>query len=651
MLLRGGYKLAKSKNKETIEQNYNENSIEVLEGLDAVRKRPGMYIGGKGIEALHHMVTEVVDNSVDESLGGHANEINLAIEKDGSVSVSDNGRGIPVGMNEKMKKSSLEIVFTVLHSGGKFGGNGYKISGGLHGVGLSVVNALSTEVKIAVEREGFLWELLLKNQVAPKPIKKVKKSTNTGTTINFKPDPTIFDTVTFEYDRLARKLKETAFLVKNLKLTLEDKRKEEVRSETFQYSGGIVDFVTEINTDKTPEHKKVLYFSDNKDGVEMECAIQYTEDFAENTYSYVNNIRTIEGGTHEQGFKTALTRAANDIARKRKILKDKDKNLSGDDVRDGITCILSLRMPDPSFEGQTKSKLSNSEIRGVADSIAYDHLSKLFNSNPTILANIVKRAQETAKIKETIKKSKEVSKSKSTIEIAGLSGKFAKCTTNNPDEAEIYLVEGDSAGGSAKSGRDRFFQAILPLRGKVINCEKQKLSKVLSNEEIRTMINAIGTGIGKEFDIESTKYKKIVIMTDADVDGEHIRTLLLTFFYKFMRPLIEAGYVYIAQPPLYKISYGTKDDEDIYVYSDTEKEEVMNTFKGKKFSIQRYKGLGEMNADQLWDTTMNPQTRSLIKLGVRDVLEANEVFSILMGDKVEPRRLFIEEHANEARID
>lgn len=630
------------------EQQYNENDIQVLEGLDAVRKRPGMYIGGTGLASLHHMVYEVVDNSVDEALAGHATEINVTIEADGSVTVRDNGRGIPVGIHKQFGKSALEIIFTILHSGGKFGGGGYKVSGGLHGVGLSVVNALSKWVEVEVEREGKVWTLRLEEGKAVKPVKSGKKTKRTGTSIRFMPDDNIFDTVKFERDMLIQRFKETAYLTKGLKLTIEDLRTKDGKREEFQFDGGIVDLVKDINESKNAIHKKILYFDATKDDVQLEVALQYTEDYNDNTLSYVNNIRTKDGGTHEQGMKLALTRVVNDVARKKKILKEKDKNLNGDDIREGLTCVLSVKMPDPSFEGQIKSKLASGEVRGIADSVVSEQLQQLFGANPTVLSAIVKKAQIAAKAREAMKRSKEANKEKNTLDIAGLSGKFAKCTSKNSKEAELYLVEGDSAGGSAKQGRNRFFQAILPLRGKVINAEKKKLSSVLANEEIRTIITAIGTGIGKELDPSKTKYEKIIIMTDADVDGEHIRTLLLTFFYKFMRPLIEEGYLYIAQPPLFKIS---TQKEDFYAYSDAERDAIYKELKGKKFTTQRYKGLGEMNADQLWDTTMNPETRSLLRVTLADALYADKIFSVLMGDKVEERRAFIDDHAAEAEID
>lgn len=645
----------KKKKKVQIPEQYNENDIQVLEGLDAVRKRPGMYIGGTGIGALHHMVYEVVDNSVDEALAGHANEINITIEQDGSVSVEDNGRGIPVGMHKKMKRSALEVIFTILHSGGKFGGNGYKVSGGLHGVGLSVVNALSTVVEVHIEREGKLWYLKLENGEPVEPVKAIGKSDKTGTKIRFYPDGSIFETTKFDFDVLAQRFKETAYLSRGLKISIQDLRKKQVKKEIYQFEGGINDLVTDINSSKEVLHKKPLYFIGSKfnevtnSDVEMECSFQYTDDYNDNTFSYVNNIRTRDGGTHEAGFKQALTRAVNDIARKKKILKEKDKNLDGNDIREGLTCIISIKMADPQFEGQTKGKLASGEIRGLADSISSEKLSELLTDNPAVLTAIVKKAQSAAKAREAMKKSREVNKTKSTLDIAGLSGKFAKCTTKDAKEAELYLVEGDSAGGSAKQGRNRFFQAILPLRGKVINTEKNKLSKVLSNEEIKTIITAIGAGIGKEFDPANSKFHKVVIMTDADVDGEHIRTLLLTFFFRFMRPLIDEGYLYIAQPPLYKIEHGKKEVE--YAFSDKERDSILESLGNKKYSIQRYKGLGEMNADQLWETTMDPETRSLIRIRVEDAIYADKVFELLMGDKVEPRRAFIEEHANEAEID
>ena len=594
------------------------------------------------------MVYEIVDNSVDEALVGYADSIEVVLEADGSVSVRDNGRGIPVGKNKKFKKSALEIILTVLHSGGKFGGGGYDRSGGLHGVGLSVVNALSSWVEVTVDREGKEWFLRMENMKAVKPVASIGDSARTGTKVRFMPDVTIFETVDFDYDILATRFKETAFLLKGISITLTDKRRPKEKTETFCYEDGVAGFVKEFNKSKKVLHKDVIHFAVEKDNTYVEAALQYTEDYTDNTFSYVNNIRTTDGGSHEQGFKTALTRAVNDVARKRNILKDKDKNLNGDDVREGLSCILSIRMSEPQFEGQTKGKLSSSEVKGIVEGIVGEQLQALFQEKPSILTAIVKKAQNAAKIREALKKTREVSKNKSVFDIAGMSSKFAGCTSRDPKETELYLVEGDSAGGSAKQGRERYFQAILPLRGKVINSEKAKLSDVLGNEEIKTIITAIGAGIGKDFDATTAKFQKVIIMTDADIDGEHIRTLLLTFFYRFMRELIEEGFVYIARPPLYKISSGK---ESHYAFSDKEKDEIIRSMKSKKVEIQRYKGLGEMNADQLWETTMNPQTRSLIRVNVADGMYANEIFETLMGSKVDKRREFIEDHAREANLD
>lgn len=629
-------------------KDYGADNIEVLEGLEAVRKRPGMYIGGTGSKALHHMVYEVVDNSVDEALAGHCDTINIFLEKDGSVTVQDNGRGIPVGKHSKFNKSALEIIMTVLHSGGKFNKDNYAFSGGLHGVGLSVVNALSSKVIVTVKREGHIWELELERGEVKGSIKKVGKTKETGTQINFHPDGEIFETTLFNYDILVQRFKEMAFLNKGLTIVITDNREKKPISESFTFEGGIVQFIEELNKVKNTLHNEVIFFQGEKEGVIFECALQYTNDFTENIVSFANNIRTADGGTHEEGFKRALSRSLNDAARKKKILKAKDTNLTGDDLREGLTLVISIKVPEPQFEGQTKGKLVNTEVRGISDSIASENLTNYFLDHPTIVTKIVKKAKEAAKAREMARKSKEVNSKKNTVDIAGLSSKLAKCTSKNPDETELYIVEGDSAGGSAKQGRNRYFQAILPLRGKVINSEKARLSKILSNEEIKTMIATIGTGIGKDFDIENAKYKKIVIMTDADVDGEHIRTLLLTFFYRFMKPLIDEGYIYIAKPPLYKITQGKNVE---YVFTENEKNKLLKEWKGKKVEIQRYKGLGEMDPKQLWETTMDPAHRVLIRVTETDAIVSDKIFTTLMGSGVDERREFIKRHAKYANID
>lgn len=634
----------KRKTKKEITQNvtnYDESAIEILEGLDAVRLRPGMYVGGTNEKALHHLIYEILDNSVDEALNGHGKVINLILHKDGSIEVADEGRGIPVGIKEGYGISALELLMTSLHSGGKFGQGGYKTSGGLHGVGLTVVNALSKWIEATVKRDGKIHHIRLDNQEVTKKLKVIGKTKETGSTIRFMPDEDIFDTIEFQPDVIKSRLKETAYLMGGIKLTFTDMRAENPKTYEYAFSGGISSYVEDLNKDKEPVHKKVLSFSEVKENFEVEYAFQYTSNYEEIALSYVNNVRTTDGGTHEQGLKTGLTKALNEVGRKQNILKAKDKNITGDDIREGLTYVMSVKIGDPKFEGQTKSKLQNSEVVGIMNSIAYEHFTRIFESNKPILTAIIKRAQLSAKNKESMKQTKELTKSKNTIDIEGLSSKFARCTTNNPDEAELYLVEGDSAGGSAKQGRNRYFQAILPLRGKIVNTEKATLAKILANEEIRTMINAIGAGVGKDTDPSASNYKKIIFMTDADVDGEHIDVLLLTFFYRFLRPLIEAGYIYLAMPPLYKIENGKNV---YYVYNEKEKNDLLATLKGK-VKLQRYKGLGEMNADQLWETTMDPEVRTLVQVTIEDAIYANETISMLMGDLVEPRRQFIEENA------
>lgn len=625
--------------------NYSEKDIEILEGLDAVRRRPGMYIGGTGIKALHHMFYEILDNAVDEAISGYCNEIRVTINKDGSVTVADNGRGIPVRKHPKLKKSTLEVILTTLHSGSKFGGNKYSYSGGLHGVGLSVVNALSEKLTVQVHREGQIWELNLEKGKPIDTTTPIGTTDKTGTIVTFKPDDTIFESVVFNSETMMDRIKEIAFLNQGLTIYFSDKREEPHIEEVFSYNGGITEYVAEINKTKTPLHKEVIFFRNERDNVVVECAMQYTDDFTESIYSFVNNVKTVDGGTHELGFKYGLSRVVNEIARVKNILKDKDSNISGDDIREGLTAVINIKMKEPQFEGQTKGKLTNTEVRSIVDSITFESLYNYFNKNTSVLSTIVNKAKEAARAREAERKARQISNKKNTTDIAGLSSKLAQCTSRKPEECELFIVEGNSAGGTAKQGRDRNFQAILPLRGKILNSEKSRITKILSSNEIKTIIAAIGAGIGKDFSIDKVKYHKIIIMTDADVDGEHIRTLLLTFFYRFMKPLIDEGYIYIARPPLYKITKGKRVE---YVFTEKEKDRLLEEL-GENAEVQRYKGLGEMNPDQLWDTTMNPETRTLLKVTLDDALAADEIFTILMGDKVEPRREFIQNNAKLVR--
>lgn len=626
------------------EQTYDENQIQVLEGLDAVRKRPGMYIGSTSGKGLHHLVWEIVDNSIDEALAGYCDEVNVVIEKDNSITVTDNGRGIPVGIQEKVGRPAVEVILTVLHAGGKFGGGGYKVSGGLHGVGSSVVNALSKELEVYVHRDGKIHYQKYERGVPCFDLKVIGDTEKTGTIIHFVPDKEIFtETVEFEYDILATRIRELAFLNRGLKICLQDKRGEEIKEQEYHYEGGIKSYVEHLNRSKELVHDEPIYIEGEKDEIVVEIAMQYNEGFASNLYSFANNINTYEGGTHEFGFKTALTRVINDYGRKHNIFKENDANLTGEDVREGLTAILSIKHPDPQFEGQTKTKLGNSEARTVTDSIFSEHLERYMLENPKVARKVVEKGMMAARARMAAKKAREMTRRKSALEISSLPGKLADCSSRDPSVSELYVVEGDSAGGSAKQGRDRHFQAILPLKGKIINVEKARLDKVLSNDEVRTIITALGTGVGDDFDISKARYHKLIIMTDADVDGAHIRTLLLTLFYRYMRPIIEAGYIYIAQPPLYKITQGKKV---VYAYNDPDLEKIMSEMpKQPKPGIQRYKGLGEMNPEQLWETTMDPSTRTLLQVSLKDAIEADETFEILMGDKVEPRRQFIEENA------
>ncbi|WP_342541496.1 DNA topoisomerase (ATP-hydrolyzing) subunit B [Heyndrickxia sp. FSL K6-6286] len=624
-------------------QSYDENQIQVLEGLEAVRKRPGMYIGSTSSKGLHHLVWEIVDNSIDEALAGFCDEINIVIENDNSIKVIDNGRGIPVGIHEKMGRPAVEVIHTVLHAGGKFGGGGYKVSGGLHGVGASVVNALSSEFEVYVHRDGKIHYQKYERGVPCFDLKIIGETDHTGTTSHFKPDHEIFtETTVYDYDVLATRVRELAFLNRGLKLTIEDKRDETKRNE-YHYEGGIKSYVEHLNRTKEVIHEEPIYVEGEKDGIAIEVSIQYNEGFTSSIYSFANNIHTYEGGTHEFGFKTALTRVINDYARKNGLIKENDSNLSGEDVREGLTAIISIKHPDPQFEGQTKTKLGNSEARTITDAVFSEHFDKFMLENPTVAKKIVEKGLMAARARLAAKKARELTRRKSALEVSSLPGKLADCSSRDPKISELFIVEGDSAGGSAKQGRDRHFQAILPLRGKILNVEKARLDKILSNNEIRTIITALGTGISDDFEISKARYHKVVIMTDADVDGAHIRTLLLTFFYRYMRQIVEAGYIYIAQPPLYKISQGKRVE---YVYSDRELEEMLSQMPQQpKPGIQRYKGLGEMNPEQLWETTMDPTNRTLLQVSLEDAIGADETFEMLMGDKVEPRRNFIEENA------
>lgn len=628
-----------------VEADYGAEQIQILEGLEAVRMRPGMYIGSTSERGLHHLVYEVVDNSIDEALAGYCDHIDVTIHKDNSITVVDNGRGIPVDMHES-GKPAVEVVLTVLHAGGKFGGDGYKVSGGLHGVGVSVVNALSTSMEVQVKRDGKIYEIAFERGVTTKPLTVVGTTAETGTRVHFVPDPEIFSVTTYNYETLRHRLRELSFLNHGITIGLHDERVEPVRSESFHFEGGISSFVEHLNRKKEVLNPEPIYFNGVKDATVVEIAMQYNDSYQENIYSFVNNINTEEGGTHLAGFKLALTRAANDFARKQGILKDKDSNLSGDDVREGLTCVISLKIREPQFEGQTKTKLGNSEVRGIVDSIVTEGLSEYFDENPAITKRIIEKAIMASRAREAARKARELTRRKNALEVSSLPGKLADCSVKDPEQAEIYLVEGDSAGGSAKQGRDRRFQAILPLRGKILNVEKARLDKIFANAEIRTMITAFGTGISEDFDLSKRRYGKIIIMTDADVDGAHIRTLLLTFLYRYMKPLIEHGHVYIAQPPLYQIRKGKKH---WYTYSDDELARKLDEVGRDGVTVQRYKGLGEMNPEQLWETTMDPEGRTMLRVEMEDAEEADELFTILMGDKVEPRRQFIEENAKLVR--
>ncbi|MBA9028087.1 DNA gyrase subunit B [Peribacillus huizhouensis] len=629
--------------KEVQGQAYDENQIQVLEGLEAVRKRPGMYIGSTSGKGLHHLVWEIVDNSIDEALAGFCDHIQVIIEEDNSITVIDNGRGIPVGIQEKMGRPAVEVILTVLHAGGKFGGGGYKVSGGLHGVGASVVNALSTVLEVYVHREGSIHYQKFMRGVPQADLAVIGETDHTGTTIRFKPDSEIFtETLEYDFDTLATRVRELAFLNKGILLSIEDKRGEGKKNE-YHYEGGIKSYVEHLNRSKEVIHEEPIFMEGEKDGISVEIAMQYNESYISNLFTFANNIHTYEGGTHESGFKTGLTRVINDYARKNGLIKEADANLSGDDVREGLTAIVSIKHPDPQFEGQTKTKLGNSEVRAATDSILSERLDSFLYENPSVARKIVDKGLMAARARMAAKKARELTRRKSALEVSSLPGKLADCSSKDPSISELYIVEGNSAGGSAKQGRDRHFQAILPLRGKILNVEKARLDRILNNVEIGTIITALGTGIGEEFDISKARYHKIVIMTDADVDGAHIRTLMLTFFYRYMRNILEHGYIYIAQPPLYKIQQGKRVE---YAYNDRQLNEIMASLPSTpKPNLQRYKGLGEMNPEQLWETTMSPETRTLLQVSLSDAIEADETFEMLMGDKVEPRRNFIEENA------
>ena len=628
------------------DKNYNAGSIQVLEGLEPVRKRPGMYIGSTGTKGLHHCVMEVMDNSIDEVLAGRADTVKVVIYKDGSISVEDNGSGIPVEVHPKTGKSTLETVLTVLHAGGKFNNDAYKVSGGLHGVGVSCVNALSEWLIATVKRSGHIYEQHFARGKAQGDIQVVGDTKESGTTIQFMPDSEIFDTTEFSKEVLVTKFREVAFLNKGVRITLIDEREEDPQEEVFHYEGGIKSFVEYINRSKNAISDDIIYFDKSMEDCELEIAMQYTDGYSENVLTFANNIHTTEGGYHLTGFRNALTRALNDYGRKANIIKEKEENLSGDDAREGLTAIVSVKLKEPQFEGQTKSKLGNSEVQGIVNSVAYQELNDYFELHPQEGKKIIEKAISAQRAREAARKARDLSRGKrSVLDNTTLPGKLADCQSNDNTETEIFIVEGDSAGGSAKQGRDRKFQAILPLRGKILNVEKARLDKILAYEEIKAMITAFGTGIDTEFNIEKLRYGKIIIMTDADVDGAHIRTLLLTFFFRHMRELVDDGHIYIAQPPLYMVS---KNRKEYYVYDDDELEDLLKEIGRDNYTIQRYKGLGEMNPEQLWETTMDPEHRILLRVNVDDAVNADEIFSMLMGDKVESRREFIEKNAKYA---
>ena len=643
---KGEVKMSKEKNL----QQYGAEQIQVLEGLEAVRKRPGMYIGSTGLRGLHHLVYEVVDNSIDEALAGFCNNINVVIHKDNSITVEDDGRGMPVDNHPKLGIPAVEVIHTVLHAGGKFGGGGYKVSGGLHGVGASVVNALSTRMEVEVKRNGKIYKQAYERGKTVMPLEEIGNSRKTGSKSTFWPDPEIFDDVVYDFETLERRLREMAFLNKGIKITLKDEREGKKNEEEFHYEGGIKEFVKHLNTNKEPIHEDIVYFEVKDKTREVEVALQYTDRYNEMMLSYANNINTTEGGFHMVGLKTALTRTVNDYARKAKLLKDSDDALSGEDVREGLTAIVSVKLTEPQFEGQTKTKLGNSDMRGFVETATAENMMYFLEENPSQAKVIIDKCLRAARAREAARKARDLTRRKNVLDGISMPGKLADCSEKNPELSEIFLVEGDSAGGSAKQGRDRLRQAVLPLRGKILNVEKARLDRILGSDEIKNMITAFGCGIGADFDESKLRYHKIIIMTDADVDGAHIRTLLLTFFYRYMTPLIEKGYVYAAQPPLFMTKKGK---EVYYTYSEREQEKLMSELNQKagKADIQRYKGLGEMDFHQLWETTMDYNNRTLIKITLDDATAADEIFTTLMGDKVAPRRKFIEQNAALATLD
>ncbi len=628
---------------------YDASQIQVLEGLEAVRKRPGMYIGSTSSEGLHHLVWEIVDNSIDEALAGFASSIQVIIEPDNSITVVDDGRGIPVDIQAKTGRPAVETVFTILHAGGKFGGGGYKVSGGLHGVGSSVVNALSTTLDVKVYKEGKVYYQEYHRGAVVDDLKVIDETDRHGTTVHFVPDPEIFtETTVFNFDKLATRVRELAFLNRGLKISIEDKREEKPVLKEYHYDGGIKSYVEHLNASKTVIFPDPIYLEGEQQGITVEVSMQYTDSYHSNLLSFANNIHTYEGGTHEFGFKTALTRVINDYARKSKLMKENDENLTGEDVRERLTAVISIKHPDPQFEGQTKTKLGNSEVRTVTDRLFSEHFTKFLMENPNVGRQVVEKGLLASKARQAAKRAREMTRRKGALEISNLPGKLADCSSNDPEKCELFIVEGDSAGGSAKQGRSREFQAILPIRGKILNVEKASMDKILANEEIRSLFTAMGTGFGADFDVAKARYHKLVIMTDADVDGAHIRTLLLTLFYRYMRPIVEAGYVYIAQPPL----YGVKQGKNIHYIQPGKnaEQDLKNTIESlpatPKPTVQRYKGLGEMDDHQLWETTMDPENRMMLRVSVDDAIEADQIFEMLMGDRVEPRRAFIEENAH-----
>lgn len=626
------------------ENSYDASQIQVLEGLEAVRRRPGMYIGSTDSRGLHHLVQELVDNSIDEALAGFCNEINVTIHGDGSCSVRDNGRGIPVDMHQKYGKPAVEVALTVLHAGGKFGGGGYKVSGGLHGVGLSVVNALATDLHVEISRNGKVYSQDYKRGDSVDELQIVGESEHTGTFVRFWPDPEIFETTIFEYDNLKTRLRELAFLNKGVKITIADEREDANKSESFHYEGGIIEFVDFLNKNKTLLFERPLYFDGKKGTSTVEVAMQYNDGYTENVLTFANNIQTHEGGTHLTGFRNALTKTVNDYARKYKLLKDNEQNLSGEDVREGLCAVISVKLEEPQFEGQTKTKLGNSELRNVTENVVSEKLEAFLEENPPVAKGIIEKCLMANRAREAARKARELTRRKNVLDSFSLPGKLADCSETDPSRCEIFIVEGDSAGGSAKEGRDRKTQAILPLRGKILNVEKTRLDKMLQNAEIRSMITAFGAGIDVEFDESKLRYHKIICMTDADVDGSHIRTLLLTFFFRHMPQLISGGYVYAAQPPLFKVTL-TRTKQVHYCYSDEELNQFLDSINRQNYEVARYKGLGEMSSQQLFETTMDPETRILKRVTMKDAIAADQIFTVLMGDEVEPRRQFIEENA------